>query len=151
MRRYVLLGTASLLSVIAMAGCGDDDDSAEDVQEANTEVCEDLAAYGGAVGDLVALDAATATTDDYESAADAVRSAREDLVESAQDLAEEEWENLESQVDELRDQLQDPPDDEAVADILAAAQQQATTVQASVATLNTAICTPANVAATTGG
>jgi hypothetical protein len=148
MRRYALFGTAGLLSLIIVTGCGDDDDSAEDVQEANAEVCEDLGAYGDAVGDLIALDATTATTDDYESAADAVRSAREDLVESAQDLAEQEWANLESQIDDLHDQLQDPPDDEAVADILAAAQAQATNVRASVATLNTAICTPANGATT---
>ena len=49
------------------------------------------------------------------------------------DLGEAEWENLQTQVDTLRDQLQDAPDDEAVGAILEAAQPQATTVQASIA------------------
>ena len=56
----------------------------------------------------------------------------------------------ETQVDTLHDQLQDAPDDQAVQAILDEAKPQATTVQASVATLDTAVCT-AGAAATTGG
>ena len=131
------------------AACGDDDD--DDVAEANAEFCADLTAYGTAIGDLAALDPATATPDDYESAADAVRSTREDMVESAEDLSEAEWENLATQADTLRDQLQDAPDDVAVQTILDEAQPQAATVQASVATLNTAICTVGGATTTSGG
>ena len=72
------------------------------------------------------------------------------MVESAADLSEAEWANLETQVDTLRDQLQDAPDDQAVQSILDAAKPQAVTVQASIATLNTAVCT-AGATATTGG
>jgi hypothetical protein len=138
-RRYVLLGTVGIM-VVGMTACGDDDDS--DVQEANAEVCQNLGEYVDAVGAFVALDPSTATKSDYDSAADAVRSAREDLVESAQDLTEAEWTNLASQIDTLQDQLQDAPDDQAVAAIVEDAQPQAAAVQASAATLNSAICTP---------
>ena len=119
------------LAAAALVACGDDDD--DDVGEANAAFCDDLAAYGTAVADLAALDPATATKSDYDSAADDVRSTREDMVESAADLGEAEWANLETQVDTLRDQLQDAPDDEAVQSILDAAKPQAATVQASIA------------------
>ena len=129
-----------LLSVVALIACGDDDDES-DVAEANTAFCEDLAAYGVAVGDLAALDPATASKDDYESAADDVRSTRDDMVDSAADLSEAEWQNVQTQADTLDDQLQDAPDDQAVQSVLEERKRQAATVQASVATLNTAICT----------
>ena len=93
MKRRLAFGIGlGLLSVSVLGACGDDDD--DDVAEANAEFCADLTAYGTAIGDLAALDPATATPDDYESAADAVRSTREDMVESAEDLSEAEWENL---------------------------------------------------------
>jgi len=139
-----------LLSVVALSACGDDDDKS-DVAEANTAFCEDLASYGVAVDDLAALDPATASQDDYESAANEVRSTRDDMVDSAADLSEAEWQNLQTQADTLRDQLQDAPDDQAVQSVLDAAKPQAATVQASVATLNTAICTAGGATTTTGG
>ena len=115
MNRRLMLGVVGLVSVSALVACGDDDDDgASEVAEANTEFCDDLSAYGTAVGDFAALDPATATKDDYDSAAEEVRSTRDAMVESAGDLAETEWENLVTQVDTLRDQLQDAPDDEAV-------------------------------------
>ena len=147
MRRLLMLGALGLAAATLVA-CGDDDD--DDVGEANAAFCDDLATYGTAVADLAALDPATATKSDYDSAADEVRSTREDMVESAADLSEAEWANLQTQVDTLRDQLQDAPDDQAVQSILDAAKPQAATVQASIATLNTAVCT-AGTTATTGG
>ena len=72
------------------------------------------------------------------------------MVESAADLAEEEWENLLTQVDALRDQLRDAPDDQAVQAIVDEAKPQAAAVQGSVATLNTAICS-VGAATTTSG
>ncbi len=139
MKRFLFGLGVGLLSVVAVTACGGDDD-ASDVVDANSAFCEDLAAYGSAVGDLAALDPATASKDDYEAAADEVRSTREDMVDSAGDLGEAEWENLQTQADTLADQLQDAPDDQAIQSILDEAKPQAATVQASVATLNTAIC-----------
>lgn len=151
MKRRLVFGIGlGLLSVVAVTACGDDDDES-DVAEANAAFCDDLAAYGTAVGDLAALDPATATKDDYESAADEVRSTRDDMVDSAADLSEAEWENLQTQADTLRDQLQDAPDDQAVQSILDEAKSQAATVQASIATLNTAICTVGGATTTSGG
>jgi hypothetical protein len=142
MKRSLALGcSAVLLGVAALAGCGDDDDDSSDVADANAAFCDDLAAYGTAIGDFVALDPATATKDDYDSAADDVRTTRDDMAESAGDLSEAEWENLVSQADELRDQLRDAPDDQAVQAIVEEAVPQAVAVQASIATLNTAVCT----------
>ena len=147
MRRLLMFGVLGLAAA-ALVACGDDDD--DDVGEANSAFCDDLAEYGTAVADLAALDPATATKSDYDSAADDVRSTREDMVESAADLSEAEWANLETQVDTLRDQLQDAPDDQAVQSILDAAKPQAATVQASIATLNTAVCTAGATATTSG-
>ena len=147
MRRLLMFGVLGLAAA-ALVACGDDDD--DDVGEANSAFCDDLAEYGTAVADLAALDPATATKSDYDSAADDVRSTREDMVESAADLSEAEWANLETQVDTLRDQLQDAPDDQAVQSILDAAKPQAATVQASIATLNTAVCTAGGTATTSG-
>ena len=149
MNRRLVLGIAGLVSVAALVSCGDDDDESE-VSEANTEFCADLSAYGTAVADFAALDPATATKDDYDSAADEVRSTREEMVDSGEDLAEAEWENLATQVDTLRDQLRDAPDDQAVQAIVDEAKPQAATVQASVATLNTAICSVGGATTTSG-
>jgi len=148
MRQRSLLGLASLVGVAALVACGDDDD-VDDVAEANSEFCDDLSSYGTAVADFAGLDPATASKDDYDSTADEVRSARDDMVESAGDLAEEEWDNLLTQVDELRDQLRDAPDDQAVQAIVDEAKPQAATVQTSVATLNTAICSVGGATTTT--
>ena len=146
MKRSWIIGLA-LVAVSAITACGDDDDES-DVAEANTAFCEDLGAYGRSVADLASLDPATATKSDYDSAADEVRSTREDMIDSGADLSEAEWENLQTQAETLVDQLEDASDDQAVAAILDEAQAQAATVQASVATLNTAIC---STAATTDG
>src|SRR6188768_504152 len=131
MKRRLVLGIVSVVSVSVLVACGDDDDDdASEVAEANAEFCGDLSAYGNAVADFAALDPATASKDDYESAAEEVRSTRESMVDSAGDLAQEEWENLLTQVDALRDQLKDAPDDQAVQAIVNEAKPQAAAVQA---------------------
>ena len=150
MKRLLVLGVFGLSSVGALAACGDDDDPAADAQDANAEFCQDLVAFGTAVKGLAGLDPTTATKDDYASAADEVTSSREDLASSGEDLKAKRWENLEAQLDTLEDQLKSAPDDVAVATILADAEAQVTKVQASVAGLNTAICTEGNSTATTG-
>ena len=146
-RRLAICISVGLLGASVLSACGDDDD--DDVADANSAFCEDLSAYGSAVAAFAALDPATASKDDYESAADDVRSTREDMVSSAEDLSEAEWENLRTQTDTLVDQLQDAPDDVAVQSILDEAKPQAATVQASIATLNTAICTAGGATTTT--
>lgn len=140
-RGALVLGVGvGLLAGVVLAGCGDDDD-ASDVVDANAQFCADLGGYGTAIGALAALDPATASKADYDSAADEVRSSREAMIESAGDLSEAEWVNLQTQVDELGGQLRDAPDDQAVQSVLAEAQAQAVAVRASVATVNTAVCT----------
>jgi hypothetical protein len=148
MKRSLVFGVGLLLGATALVSCGGDDDDSSDVAEANAAFCADLSTYGAAIGDFAALDPATATKDDYEAAADKVRSTRDDMVDSGADLSEAEWENLHSQADALQDQLRDAPDDEAVKSILDEAKAQAATVQASVATLNTAVCTSATTTTT---
>ena len=152
MKRQLNLGLAALVSVSMLAACGDDDDdTVSNVQEANAAFCQDLVVYGDALAAFGALDPATATKADYEAAADAVKSARGDLSDSGADLAEAEFENLETQAEDLDGALEDAPDDAAVADIVTAAQVQIAEVQASVASLNTAVCTAENSATTTQG
>ena len=149
MKRSLMIGLA-LVAASAITACGDDDDES-DVAEANAEFCEDLGAYGRSLANLASLDPASASKSDYDSAADEVRSTREDMIDSAADLTEAEWENVQTQAETLVDQLVDADDDEAVAAILEEAQPQAATVQASVATLNTAICSTGAATATTDG
>jgi hypothetical protein len=144
MKPRLVVGVTALVALSMLAACGDsddDDDTAGDVAEANAEFCQDLTAYGDSVAALAALDPATATKADYDSAAEAVRSARSDLSDSGADLAEAEFENLEAQAEDLDGLLEDAPDDAVVADILTAAQVQVAEVEASAATLNTAVCT----------
>jgi hypothetical protein len=119
----LVCGVVGLLGVTAVVACGDDDD--DDVAGANSAFCDDLAAYATAVGNLAALDPATATKSDYESAADDVRSKREDMVSTASELSKAKWKNLQKQTDKLRNQLQDAPDDQAVQSILDDAKPQA--------------------------
>jgi hypothetical protein len=64
--------------------------------------------------------------------------------------ARTEWANLQSQVEPLTEQLQDAPDDATISSILAGARPQPTNVQATIATLNTAICTSASATTTSG-
>jgi hypothetical protein len=152
MRRQLLIGVMAFVALSMLAACGDsddDDDTVADVSEANAEFCQDLGVYGDAVAALAALDPATATKADYDTAADAVRSARSDLSESGADLAEAEFENLEAQAEDLDGLLEDAPDDAVVADILSDAQVQAAEVGVSVATLNTAVCTVGGGSTTT--
>ena len=143
MKRLVAIGSIGLLSLSALAACGDDDqeESALDVQEANATFCNELTAYADAVRYAAALDPETATKADYTSAASAVRSTREALISSGEDLSEAEWTNLQLQAATLADQLQDAPDDATVSSILTDAKPQAAKVEASAATLNTAVCT----------
>ena len=146
MKRPLAIGLTAVISLSMFAACSsDDDDSVADVQDANSEFCQDLGAYGATLAAFVALDPATATKAEYEDAASAVKTARIDLAESRADLVEAEIDNLEAQADDLDGALTDAPDDAVVADIVTAAQAQVTAVQASAAAVNVAVCTGANV------
>jgi len=151
-KRLVAVGLVGLFGMTAFAACGDDDDdsSATAVQNANAEFCTDLTAYATALTNLAALDPTTATKADYTTVADAVKSSREALVSSGKDLSQAEWANVQSQVGTLGDQLKDAPDDATVSSILTDAKPQAAKVQASVATLNTAVCSTGGATTTTG-
>jgi hypothetical protein len=150
MKRQLAIGVTALISLSTLAACGDDDDSASDVADANAAFCEDLRDYGESLTALAALDPATATKDEYDAVAEDVKSARTDLGESGADLTEAALDNLESQADDLVGVLADAPDDAVVADILAAAQTQVAEVQASAAAVNTAVCTAENSDGTDG-
>ena len=154
MKKLLVVGLVGILGAGALGACGDDDDDTTastvgPVAQANAAFCQDLAAYGTALGSLIALDPATATKADYSAAVDDVTSAREEMVSAGKDLTEAEWTNLQTQVEDLTGQLKDAPDDVTVSSILSDANAQAATVQASVASLNTAVCTGANTTTTT--
>ena len=152
MRRGFAICLVVLAGMGMLAACGDDDDSgdtASEVKDANTAFCQDLGAYGDSLRAFADLDPATATKADYEDAAEAVKAARSDLADSSGELAEAERENLEAQADDLNGALKDASDDAVVADIVGAAQQQVTELQASIATLDTAVCNASNSTTTT--
>ncbi len=144
MRSFLRVGLIGLVSLGVLASCGgDDDDTVAGVKDANAEFCTDLAAYEAAVASVAELDPTTATRSDYSSAIGEVRSSREAVVSSAADLSDAGWTNLQSQIDTLRDDLKDAPDDEAVASILSSARPQVAKVGLSIAAVNTAVC-PSN-------
>lgn len=149
MKRLIAMAFTGTICLGALAACGgDDSSSASDVQKANTEFCQDLTAYTTSLKTLAGL-TATSTKAQYQNAVNGVKDAREDLVDSAKKLSEAGVANLQTQVDGLKDQLKDAPDDQAVAGILAAAQPEVAKVQASAGIVNTAICTPGNATTTT--
>jgi hypothetical protein len=151
MKKQLAIGLTALVSVSMLAACSSDDDSGSAVQEANSEFCQNLSALGTSLTAFAALDPTTATKAEYEEAADAVRSAGEELADSGSDLVDAEKDNLESQVDDLEGALTEASDDAVVADIVTAAQAQVAEVQASAAAVDTAICTAENSATTTDG
>jgi len=156
MKKLLLVGLVGILGAGALGACGDDDDDTTAstvgaVAQANAAFCQDLSAYGDAVKSLIALDPSSATKADYSAAVDDVTTAREAMVSAGKDLTEAEWTNLQTQVDDLTGQLKEAPDDVTVSSILADANAQAATVQASVASLNTAVCTGSNTTTTTTG
>ena len=145
MKRQLAIGLTALLSASLLVACGsDDDDNGSDVQEANTEFCEDLREYGTALAGLASLDPTVATKEEFEDAADEVKSARGDLAESRAELVSAELDNLETQADDLDGALADAPDDAVIADVVTAAQTQVAEVQLSAAAVDTAVCTAAN-------
>lgn len=150
MKRPLFIGLTAIAGMSLLAACGSDDDNGSDIQEANTEFCEDLRAYGTSLVDFAALDPATATKEDVEEAADAVKSARADLAGSRADLVAAELDNLESQADDLDGALADAPDDAVIADIVTEAQTQIAQVQASAAAVDTAVCTTGNSSTSEG-
>ena len=151
MKRLLALGLVGLFGVSALAACSSDKKSTvTEVKNANAAFCGDLTAYGTAVKDLAALDPTTATKADYTSAADKVKSSREALVAAGKDLSQAEWTNLEAQAETLNGQLKDAPDDATVSSIVADFNTQVAKVQASVGTLNTAVCPIGSSTTTTG-
>lgn len=150
MQRLMMTGVMALIGLTAIVACGDDDDTASQVQEANAAFCQDLAAHRAAVQSLADLDPASTTADDYQAAVDAVSASREDLLASGADLSDAGWTNLQAQLGTLKEQLQDAPPDAEVATVLADAQAQAATVRASIATVDTAVCAGGDSTTTTG-
>ena len=135
--------SVGLLPATALTGCGDDDDDdASDVERGERRVLRRprrLRQLPSATWLRSIRRPPPRTT----TSPPPTRSARHATTWStgAADLSQAEWENLATQVDTLRDQLQDAPDDQAVQSILDEAKPQAVAVQASVAAVNTAVCT----------
>ncbi len=146
MKRILSISAAALVSVSMLAACGSDDDNntVADVVDANAGFCQDLRTYVDSLTAFTALDPATATKEEYESAAGDIKSARSDLAGSRADLVEAEIDNLEAQADDLEGALADASDDAVVADIVTAAQKAVAEVQVSAAAVDTAICTADN-------
>jgi len=98
--KALIAGLATL--ALVGAACGDDDDTSD----ALSAVCDQQEAVIENLAALVALDPATNTTGDYQSAADELRSSVEDL-ESAQDqLTEQDVSNVQQAFDDLRSSLE---------------------------------------------
>lgn len=90
---------AAFLGAVALASCGDDDESAQEKYCAAGESLE------SSLGALTDLDLIAEGTDGLNAAVDEVRSDLEELGDSADEAAADEVDALEDSVDELEDAI----------------------------------------------
>lgn len=110
---------------LALAGCTQEQSQAS----AESDLCASLDAFGSALQDFQDLDPATASIDDVEAARDDIDAAWEDVAAAAADVSEADEAALETAWSDLADDLQNIPDDEAIADVLAGLQATADDVR----------------------
>lgn len=95
------LAVGIVLGLVALAGCGDDETSAQD------EYCEAGDSLRSSVAALADLNLITGGTDSLRAAVDAVQDDANELRDSASDAAADEVDALEQSVDDLESALGD--------------------------------------------
>jgi hypothetical protein len=127
-RHGLLAGSFALLAAGALAGCAQEPSTQP---EAESEVCQSVAAVRTAVADLAAIDA-TSTVAEAEAARDALDTAVADLKASAQDLQEADAQALDDGLAAISTAIGDVAGSDTLAG--AAAEIQASTAELDAAT-----------------
>ena len=119
--RSAILPGLVVIALVALAGCTQEQSQAS----AEADLCGSLDAFGAALQDFEDLDPATASIDDVEAAREAIDAAWEDVAAAAADVTEADEAALETAWGDLADDLENIPEDEAIADVLAGLQATA--------------------------
>jgi hypothetical protein len=111
---------ALILAVaVALAAC------TQEQSQASADLCASLDVFGVALQDFQDLDPASASVEDVEAAREDIDAALEDVTAAASGVSEADEAALETAWGELADDLENIPDDEAIADVLAGLQATA--------------------------
>ncbi len=119
--RSAAIPVIALAVALALAGCTQEQSQAS----AEGDLCASLDAFGTALQDFQDLDPATASVDDVEAAREDIDAAWEDVAAAASGVSEADEAALETAWGARADDLQNIPDDEAIADVVAGLQETA--------------------------
>jgi hypothetical protein len=135
--KYVLT-LISLGALIFVFACGDDEGDGggvdigatpEGQEAAEQTLCSSFSDFGDSLAALRDLEASSASAEDYEAAAEDVRTAWDQVETDAADVAEADITALESAQDDLDQAIEDAPADEPVTAALGTLSDEIDAVQ----------------------
>jgi len=132
MRKLTLLGLVILLLPL-LAGCGTTVDSAK------ADFCDDLGAFGQSLTGLRDLQAGS-TKEDLQDAIGAAEQAWQDVKDSGSKLENVQLDAVEDAFGDLKNAIQDIPDDATLAEALAAVKGAAVTMLSEIVQITTTTC-----------
>jgi hypothetical protein len=132
MRKLTLLGLVILLLPL-LAGCGTTVDSAK------ADFCDDLGAFGQSLAGLRDLHAGS-TKEDLQDAIGAAEQTWEDVKDSGSKLENVQLDAVEDAFDDLKNAIQDIPDDATLAEALADVKGAAVTMLSEILQITTTTC-----------
>lgn len=133
MRTLTLLGLVVLLLPL-LAACGTTVDSAK------ADFCDDLAAFGQSLTGLRDLHAGS-TKEDFQDAFGAAEKAWEDLKDSGSKLEDVQLDAVEDAFGDLKNAVQDIPDDATLTEALASVKDAAVTMLSEIVRITATTCT----------
>jgi len=119
-RRFIAPAIVVVLAV-ALVGCTQE----QSQESAEADLCASLATFGDSLQAFQDLDPATASADDVDAAREDIAAAWDDVAAAAADVSEADEAALETSWGDLEDDLQNIPQDEPIADVLAGLQATA--------------------------
>ena len=128
-KRMMIVGVGMLIAVLGIVAIACDDDEAESTEDAESQLCNDIADLGQALVALTAL-GPDSTVDELEAARDGVVEARDKVDESAENAGEARVSDVDSAVSDLRQAVDDVSGDVTVTEAVESVQTQILAVDA---------------------
>ena len=132
MKKMLLLGLVVLL-LFPLVSCGTTVDSAK------ADFCDDLGAFGQSLAGLRGINAGS-TKDDLQDATKDAQKAWDNLKDSASKLEGVQLDAVEDAFDDLKDSIQDVPDDATLAEGLADVKGAAVATLSEIVQITTTTC-----------
>jgi len=132
MRKRTLLGLVILMLPL-LAGCGTTVDSAK------ADFCDNLGAFSESLAGLRDI-SISSTKDDLQAALKDAEDAWVDVKDSAGKLEDVQLDAAENAFDDLKDAIQDIPDDATLAEALAGVKDSAVTMLSEIVQITTTTC-----------